>query len=91
MSTQNAYIKKLEDELKSIDKQIAALKKKKTQIDKKLQGKYKITMATLNEKKAAASTRLKEAKAAWRAIAKGMEASWKSLRSSVEKARKEFK
>jgi uncharacterized protein YecT (DUF1311 family) len=91
MSTQNAYIKKLETELKKIDKQIAALRKKKNQIDKRLQGRYKSTMATLSEKKATAKTKLKEAKAAWRAISKGMEASWKSLRSSVDKARKEFK
>ena len=91
MPAQNTYIKKLETELKKLDKQIEALKKKKSKIDKSLHSKYNTTMGTLVKKKAEVKKHIKDGKAAWRAITKGVDAAWKSLKTSVQKARKEFK
>ena len=88
---ENTYIKKIETELKAIDKQITELKKKKAKLDSKLHSRYNNAMETLGKRKAEAKERVKEAKTAWRALSKGMDAAWKSLRSSVKEARKEFK
>jgi predicted nucleic acid-binding Zn-ribbon protein len=89
--TKQVYTKKLGAELKKIEKQIDALKKKKSKIDTKLHGKYKKTMAALTVQKVAAKKRLTEANAAWHDITKGIEGAWKSLKKSVDKASKEFK
>jgi uncharacterized protein (DUF342 family) len=91
VSEKNAYIKKLEDELKKTEKQINEFKKKKFRTDKKLETKYKKSVEILNEQKTAVKERLKEAKASWRDITKGIESAWKDLRRSIEKAKREFK
>jgi len=91
MPAENTYIKKLETELKKLDRQIGELKKKKSKLDKSLHSKYNTTMAILVRKKGEVKQHIKEGKAAWRAITKGVEAAWKSLKTSVQQARKEFK